>query len=1018
MLKRPFKSLIARIAIVALALSLVVPFVPAAFAQDTSFNYAEGGTGPVATFTAIDADGDAIVWSLSGADAEDFTIVGGVLAFKSSPNYESPGDEGADNTYNVTLEASGGSRDVVVTVTNVDEMGSVDIDDLQPQAGEAMTADVSDPDSESLEQTRWQWSKSMDEAAWEDISGATSAGYTPKTGDIGYYLQATATYSDSLGTGRDSASAATAFAVEKRPVSNAQPAFADDGDAEGAQQTRTVRETAKVGTSVGNAVTASDADNDPLLYGLLDGDGDATDSDSTEATPSDRDGDSLNFKIDSKTGQITTAVEMPDQDVETPDAESYTVRVTATDPSGSTAMVVVTINIEEVDEAPSIARATGNLGEQDLGRTPGGPFVFNTVEEASLLLTGEGSSDDPFGADLPVFDADDPEDAEEAAITWSLSGPDAKRFDIRKVDANTTPDGVNSSAALRWADGDGPSFEDKDSADGDNVYDVTVTVFDGKVGKSQDVNINVTNVEEDGEVTLTQRTPQEGRAVTARLTDNDGGVTGAQWQWYRGGTKATSTTDPRTNNSDVDGLVTIPETAPDDCDADTADDELCTIDGATSSTYTPTEDDADELLTARVTYTDALGDETNSARATSENDAVARPDENAQPTFGDDESVDRSVEENDNKANVGEPVTATDSDNHALLYTLSGDGSDAFSVNDSGQITTAKALDFETQSSYSVMVTATDPSGASDSITVNITVTDADDGATISANGSISYAENGTGPVTSFTATDADGDAIVWSLSGADAEDFTIEGGVLAFKSSPNYENPGDEGADNIYNVTVNASGGSTDVVVTVTNVDEMGSVDIDDLQPQAGEAMTADVSDPDSESLEQTRWQWSKSMDEAAWEDISGATSAGYTPKTGDIGYYLQATATYSDSLGTGRDSASAATAFAVEKRPVSNAQPAFADDGDAEGAQQTRTVRETAKVGTSVGNAVTASDADNDPLLYGLLDGDGDATDSDSTEATPSDRDGDSLNFKNRLQDGTDHDCCGNAGPGRRDA
>ena len=45
MLKRPFKSLIARIAIVALALSLfhlhtVVPFVPAAFAQDTSIDYA------------------------------------------------------------------------------------------------------------------------------------------------------------------------------------------------------------------------------------------------------------------------------------------------------------------------------------------------------------------------------------------------------------------------------------------------------------------------------------------------------------------------------------------------------------------------------------------------------------------------------------------------------------------------------------------------------------------------------------------------------------------------------------------------------------------------------------------------------------------------------------------------------------------------------------------------------------------------------------------------------------------
>ena len=37
MLKRPFKSLIARIAIIALALSLVVPFVPAAFAQSHTY---------------------------------------------------------------------------------------------------------------------------------------------------------------------------------------------------------------------------------------------------------------------------------------------------------------------------------------------------------------------------------------------------------------------------------------------------------------------------------------------------------------------------------------------------------------------------------------------------------------------------------------------------------------------------------------------------------------------------------------------------------------------------------------------------------------------------------------------------------------------------------------------------------------------------------------------------------------------------------------------------------------------
>ena len=69
--------------------------------------------------------------------------------------------------------------------------------------------------------------------------------------------------------------------------------------------------------------------------------------------------------------------------------------------------------------------------------------------------------------------------------------------------------------------------------------------------------------------------------------------------------------------------------------------------------------------------------------------------------------------------------------------------------------------------------------------------------------------------------------------------------GVLSFKNSPNFESPADTGGDNTYNVTVNASGGSTDVVVTVTNVDEAGSVSLDDLQPQAGASVSATLSGP-----------------------------------------------------------------------------------------------------------------------------------------------------------------------------
>ena len=50
--------------------------------------YAENGTGPVATYTAEDPEGESVVWSLAGANMDDFSIENGVLRFVSSPDYE------------------------------------------------------------------------------------------------------------------------------------------------------------------------------------------------------------------------------------------------------------------------------------------------------------------------------------------------------------------------------------------------------------------------------------------------------------------------------------------------------------------------------------------------------------------------------------------------------------------------------------------------------------------------------------------------------------------------------------------------------------------------------------------------------------------------------------------------------------------------------------------------------------------------------------------------------------------
>ena len=44
----------------------------------------------MATFTAVDPEGESIVWTLAGDDMADFDIENGVLRFKSPPDFENP----------------------------------------------------------------------------------------------------------------------------------------------------------------------------------------------------------------------------------------------------------------------------------------------------------------------------------------------------------------------------------------------------------------------------------------------------------------------------------------------------------------------------------------------------------------------------------------------------------------------------------------------------------------------------------------------------------------------------------------------------------------------------------------------------------------------------------------------------------------------------------------------------------------------------------------------------------------
>ncbi|WP_284186858.1 cadherin domain-containing protein, partial [Zoogloea oryzae] len=187
-------------------------------------------------------------------------------------------------------------------------------------------------------------------------------------------------------------------------------------------------------------------------------------------------------------------------------------------------------------------------------------------------------------------------------------------------------------------------------------------------------------------------------------------------------------------------------------------------------------------------------------------------------------------------------VTATDADLPAqtLTYSIVGGADSArFSINAStGALSFATAPNYESPTDsgsnniYDVTVQVSDGSLTS-TRAIAVTVTPVNESApVITSNGggasaSVSIAEN-TLIVASVTATDADlpGDTLTYDISGGvDAAKFAIDSntGVLQFIGAPDYENPTDSGANNVYNVTVRVSDGTnTDtqaIAVTVTNV-------------------------------------------------------------------------------------------------------------------------------------------------------------------------------------------------------
>src|SRR3974390_763024 len=172
-------------------------------------------------------------------------------------------------------------------------------------------------------------------------------------------------------------------------------------------------------------------------------------------------------------------------------------------------------------------------------------------------------------------------------------------------------------------------------------------------------------------------------------------------------------------------------------------------------------------------------------------------------------------------------AAATDPAGGTVSYALTGADAAAFTINSStGAVTFNASPDYETKSSYSFNVKASDPSGAFNTQAVTVNVTDVAPRITSATTATVAEGISTAAVVYTAAATDPAGGTVSYALTGADAAAFTINSstGAVTFNASPDYETKSSysfnvkasdpSGAFNTQAVTVNV----TDVAPTITS--------------------------------------------------------------------------------------------------------------------------------------------------------------------------------------------------------
>ncbi|WP_164104394.1 beta strand repeat-containing protein, partial [Candidatus Laterigemmans baculatus] len=843
------------------------------------------------TASSDDADGtDSVSYSLDDDAGGRFAIDAntGVVTLAAGLDYET------STSHSVTVRAtstdgSSTTQNFTINVNDVDEFDATPVVDTNAAAneidedaviGSAVGITASSDDADGTDSVSY----SLDDDAGGRFAIDANTGVVTLAAGLDYETSTSHTVTVRA-TSTDGSSTTQNFTINVNDIDEFDATPVVDTNAAANE----IDEDAVIGSAVGITASSDDADGtDSVSYSLDDDAGGR-------------------FAIDANTGVVTLAAGL---DYETSTSHSVTVRATSTD--GSSTTQSFTINVNDVDEFDATPVVDANA-------------AANEIDEDAVIGSAVGitaSSDDADGTD---------------SVSYSLDDDAGGRF---AIDANT---GVVTLAA-------GLDYE----ANTSHSVTVRATSTDGS-STTQSFTINVNDVDE------FDATPVVDANAAANEIDEDA-VIG-------------STVGITASSDDADGTDSVSYSLDDDAggrfaiDANTGVVTLAAgLDYETSTSHS---------VTVRATSTD--GSSTTQSFTINVNDI----DEfDATPVI----DANAAANEIDEDAMIGSAVGITASSDDAdgtdsVSYSLDDDAGGRFAIDaNTGVVTLAAGLDYETSTSHSVTVraTSTDGSSTTQSFTINVNDVDEFDATPVvdtnaAANEIDEDAVIGSAVGITASSDDADGtDSVSYSLDDDAGGRFAIDAntGVVTLAAGLDYE------TSTSHSVTVRATstdGSSTtqSFTINVNDVDEFDATPVVDTNAAAneidedaviGSAVGITASSDDADGTDSVSY----SLDDDAGGRFAIDANTGVVTLAAGLDY--ETSTSHSVTVrATSTDGSSTTQSFTINVNDVDEFDATPVVDTNAAANE----IDEDAVIGSAVGITASSDDADGtDSVSYSLDD------------------------------------------------